>query len=66
MAMAERELGWFFWTWKTNGTQDDPSEPYWNFQRAVKETLIPSKLDQFNMNITSACWEFEDTDPYVC
>jgi len=66
MSMAERELGWFFWTWKTNGTQDDPSEPYWNFQRAIKENIIPMNLDTANMNITQACWEFESTDPYTC
>jgi len=65
MSMAERELGWFFWTWKTGpGTENDPSTPYWNFQRAIKETIIPVPLH--TDNITTACFEFVDTDPYMC
>jgi len=67
MAMAERELGWFFWTWKTGpGSENDPSIPYWNMQRAIKDGIIPTPLQNYNMNITTACFEFEDTDPYTC
>jgi len=67
MAMAERELGWFFWTWKTGpGSENDPSIAYWNYQRAVKDTIIPSPLQNYNWNITTACFEFEDTEPYTC
>jgi glucan 1,3-beta-glucosidase len=67
MAMAERELGWIFWTWKTGpGTENDPSLPYWSLQQAVKSNIIPTPLSQFNLNITTACFQFEDTDPYVC
>jgi len=67
MAMAERELGWFFWTWKTGpGSETDPSVAYWNFQAAVKATIIPTPLSNYNYNITTACFEFEDTEPYTC
>jgi len=67
MAMAERELGWFFWTWKTGpGSENDPSIPYWNLQRAIKDNIVPTPLQNYNMNITTACFEFEDTDPYTC
>jgi len=67
MAMAERELGWFFWTWKTGlGTENDPSVAYWSLQAAVKATIIPTPLSNYNYNITTACFEFEDTEPYTC
>jgi len=65
IAMAERELGWFFWTWKTGpGSETDPSVNYWSMKSAVKAGLFdnPIKFD----TITSACYEFEDTEPYVC
>jgi len=67
MAMAERELGWFFWTWKTGpGTEADPSTPYWSFVDAVNAELILVPLDVYNYNITTACYQFEDTEPYTC
>jgi len=67
MAMAERELGWLFWTWKTGpGTENDPSVAYWNLQQAIKLNIIPTPLPNFNLNITTACFQFEDTTPYVC
>jgi len=67
MAMAERELGWFFWTWKTGpGTENDPSVAYWSFQRAIQATIIPVPLQNYNYNITTACFEFVDTNPYTC
>jgi glucan 1,3-beta-glucosidase len=67
MAMSERELGWFFWTWKTGpGTETDPSTPYWNFQRAIHDGIIPIPLTTYNSNITEACYEFVDTAPYTC
>jgi glucan 1,3-beta-glucosidase len=67
MSMSERELGWFFWTWKTGpGTETDPSTPYWNLQRAIKDGIIPIPLSNYNSNITSACFEFVDTEPYTC
>jgi len=65
IAMAERELGWFFWTWKTGiGSENDPSTRYWSMSEAVKQNLFdnPLKYD----TITSACYEFEDTEPYTC
>jgi len=65
IAMAERELGWFFWTWKTGpGSENDPSTPYWSMAAAVKQNLFdnPLKYD----TITPSCYEFEDTEPYTC
>jgi len=64
MAMGERELGWFFWTWKTLGTDSDPSTRYWSMSEAVKQNLFdnPLKLDI----IQSSCYEFEDTEPFTC
>jgi len=65
MAMAERELGWFFWTWKTGpGTQNDASVNYWSYSAAVKAQLIPAPLN--DTLITEACYVFEDTEPYYC
>jgi len=65
MAMAERELGWFFWTWKTGpGAQSDPSNAYWSYSDAIKAKIIPSPLQ--DKNITEACYEFLSTDPYTC
>jgi len=67
MSMSERELGWFFWTWKTGpGTETDPSTPYWNFQRAIHDGIIPVPLTTYNYNITTACYEFVDTEPFTC
>jgi len=67
MAMAERELGWFFWTWKTGpGTEEDPSVAYWSYSAAIAATIFPRKLDNMNQNITEACYVFEDTAPYKC
>jgi len=41
MQMAERELGWFFWTWKTGyGAEKDPSNANWSFSAAVFEARI--------------------------
>jgi len=65
MSMAERELGWFFWTWKTGpGTENDPSTRYWSMAEAVKQNLFDNPLKQDV--VTTACYEFEDTVPYTC
>jgi len=65
MAMAERELGWFFWTWKTGpGSDKDPSTPYWSYSHSVTAGIIPNVLD--DRNITEACYAFESTEPYTC
>jgi len=65
MAMAERELGWFFWTWKLGpGTEADPSQAYWSYSGAVKAGIIPAKLP--DQNITEACYVFESTEPFKC
>jgi len=65
MAMAERELGWFFWTWKTGpGTEGDPSVAYWSYSKAIQARIIPAPLN--NSMIAEACYTFEDTEPYVC
>jgi glucan 1,3-beta-glucosidase len=67
MAMAERELGWFFWTWKTGpGTENDPSVNYWDYSKAIAAGIIPSPLQNANYNITTACFQFEDVEPYTC
>jgi glucan 1,3-beta-glucosidase len=67
MAMAERELGWFFWTWKTGpGAENDVSVDYWDFSRAIQAKIIPTPLQNYNYNITTACYQFEDTEPYTC
>jgi len=45
MVMAERELGWYFWTWKTGpGAETDPSNAYWSFRDAVKAKYITVPL----------------------
>jgi len=45
MAMAERELGWYFWTWKTGmGAKGDPSNAYWSYVDAVQAGFINSTL----------------------
>jgi len=65
MAMAERELGWFFWTWKTGpGSDLDPSVAYWSYSHAVKAGIIPHSFNE--TMVKTACYEFEDTDPFVC
>jgi glucan 1,3-beta-glucosidase len=65
MSMAERELGWFFWTWKTGpGTETDPSTPYWSYTAAVAATIIPNTLP--DQEIQEACYEFTTTLPYTC
>jgi len=65
MAMAERELGWFFWTWKTGpGAMEDPSVAYWSYSAAVAAKIIPSPL--VDQQIKEACYEFESTVPFVC
>jgi len=65
MAMAERELGWFFWTWKTGpGAENDPSTPYWSYSAAVKAKIIPAPLP--DQAVQESCYTFESTDPYVC
>jgi len=46
MAMAERELGWFFWTWKTGAAAaKDPSNAYWSFVDAVAAGFITTPLN---------------------
>jgi len=41
MYVFERELGWYFWTWKTGyGAEKDTSTPYWSFRDAVKAKYI--------------------------
>jgi len=65
MAMAEREIGWFFWTWKLGpGSESDPSQAYWSYSGAVAAGIIPAKLPE--QNITEACYVFESTDPFKC
>jgi len=65
MSMAERELGWFFWTWKTGpGSETDPSTPYWSMKAAVNATIIPSPLP--DIPIMEACYQFESTEPFTC
>jgi len=67
MAMAERELGWFFWTWKLGlGTENDPSRNYWSYVNAMTAGILPQNLNTANYNITTACFQFEDVDPYYC
>jgi len=65
MSMAERELGWFFWTWKTGpGSESDPSTPYWSYSAAVAATIIPSPLP--DEDVKTACYAFESTEPFTC
>jgi len=65
MAVAERELGWFFWTWKTGpGASIDPSNAYWSLSAAVNASIIPSPLP--DSEISSACFFFESTEPFTC
>jgi len=65
MAVAERELGWFFWTWKMGpGSEHDPSMPYWSYSGAVKAGIIPPKFHE--LNVTEACYQFESTEPFHC
>jgi len=67
MAMAERELGWFFWTWKLGvGSEKDPSLPYWSYSASIAAGIMPTNLDKVNQNITEACYVFESTSPYTC
>lgn len=62
-AMAERELGWFFWTWKTgSGSDNDPSLAYWSYSEAIKAKIIPAPL--VDEDIKEACYLFESTEPY--
>eukprot|EP01129_Flabellula_baltica_P001002 TRINITY_DN10927_c0_g1_i1.p1 TRINITY_DN10927_c0_g1~~TRINITY_DN10927_c0_g1_i1.p1 ORF type:complete len:589 (-),score=108.55 TRINITY_DN10927_c0_g1_i1:36-1802(-) len=45
MEMAERELGQFFWTWKTGPkAKSDPSNGYWSFVDAVDMGYITVPL----------------------
>jgi len=45
MAQSERELGWYFWTWKTGpGAENDPCNAYWSFRDAVKAGYITSPI----------------------
>jgi glucan 1,3-beta-glucosidase len=45
MYMAERELGWFFWTWKTGyGSEKDVSNPLWSFKDAVTAGFITTPI----------------------
>jgi len=65
MSMSERELGWFFWTWKTGpGSETDPSVAYWSYVDAMKANIIPGTFNE--TLIREACYEFEPTEPYVC
>jgi len=68
MAMAERELGWFFWTWKLGkGSENDPSQAYWSYSAAVAADIFPSNFsDSVNTNITESCYVFESTEPWRC
>jgi len=41
MYVAERELGWIFWSWKLGyGAEKDVCSPYWSFKDAVKAKYI--------------------------
>jgi len=54
MQMSERELGWFFWTWKTGyGAEKDPNNANWSFKAAVEAKIIESPLPE--MKIKGAC-----------
>jgi len=33
---------------------------------AVKANIIPANLDEVDDLITTACYQFEDTNPYTC
>jgi glucan 1,3-beta-glucosidase len=45
MAMAERELGWYFWTYKTGtGADRDVCNGYWSFRDAVKAKYINNPI----------------------
>jgi len=51
MQMAERELGWFFWTWKTGyGAEIDPSNANWSFRAAVDAKIIETPLPEKKIN----------------
>jgi len=63
MAVAERELGWIFWTWKTDRlASEDPSAPYWSLSKAVQSKIIESPLP----DVEQACYLFVDTEPFTC
>jgi len=63
--MSERELGWFFWTWKLGpGTETDPSSAYWSYSAAMEAKILPQKLNE--TTVKEACYLFESTDPFVC
>jgi len=54
MQVAERELGWFFWTWKTGyGAEADPSNANWSYKAAVEAGIIDSPLP--DQKINEAC-----------
>jgi len=54
MQMAERELGWFFWTWKTGfGAEIDVSNTNWSFKAAVEAKIIETPLPE--KKISEAC-----------
>jgi len=54
MQMAERELGWFFWTWKTGyGAETDPSNANWSYKAAVEAGIIESPLPE--KAVSEAC-----------
>jgi len=54
MAMAERELGWFFWTWKTGyGAEKDPNNANWSFKAAVDAKIFENPLPE--QKIKEAC-----------
>jgi len=64
-AMFERELGWFFWTWKLGpGSEKDPSTPYWSYTAGMGAKVIPTSFNETRLQ--DACYLFESTDPYVC
>jgi len=47
MYMAERELGWFFWTWKTGyGSEKDVSNNLWSFKDAVTAGYITTPIQE--------------------
>jgi len=51
MQMAERELGWFFWTWKTGyGAEKDPNNANWSFRAAVDAKIFETPLPEQKVN----------------
>eukprot|EP00823_Brevimastigomonas_motovehiculus_P004881 TRINITY_DN3344_c0_g1_i1.p1 TRINITY_DN3344_c0_g1~~TRINITY_DN3344_c0_g1_i1.p1 ORF type:complete len:664 (-),score=132.58 TRINITY_DN3344_c0_g1_i1:120-2111(-) len=69
MFTFERELGWFFWTYKLGaGAEKDPSSAYWSYVEAVTKGYFPADLT--SADISHACDHEaafpQDGKSYVC